>query len=474
MSSIEQFYNWLCSYVEDDDIIEAKKSKLLVFSILISFSLILIAYFINAIIDLKLVPYTYIVVTVALQFTSLFSIKWLQSLIIPANLYIISNILFILLLVYFFGWAYSPLIVWLLVQPIIAVSVLNKNYGMAWFFVVSIIIIYRISSSSTSFPPDLSDFDIQLLLIINLFGFGIFIYFFQVFTIRHNTILIDKLQAQQKQNKTILDNLPAGVSYLNKDLKITYINPAVSKIFKISYDELIGQKVTDRFQSEFFDYNKPYYQKTFNGEIVNFEREVIIKNEMAYIRSTYVPLRNETDEITGIITLSEDISHAKKHELEKLSKQHKKQTELKSELDTRNRELASQHLFMTNQKNLLNDIKNTIISIDKKTQIQKKKQLQSIINSIDQNIDGKELWESFQIQFESIHPNFTTYLQKQYSNLTQRDLRHCAYLKMNLNYKEIAQLLNVSYKTVEMTSYRIKKKMNLDSKLRLGDYLRQL
>ncbi len=71
-------------------------------------------------------------------------------------------------------------------------------------------------------------------------------------------------------------------------------------------------------------------------------------------------------------------------------------------------------------------------------------------------------WNEFKKYFENVHPNFFTELTKKHNNLSQNDLKICAFIKLNMSSKEIAQILNVNNKTVDIARYRLRKKMNLD------------
>jgi len=55
--------------------------------------------------------------------------------------------------------------------------------------------------------------------------------------------------------------------------------------------------------------------------------------------------------------------------------------------------------------------------------------------------------------------------------LTNSDLKVCAYLQLNLSSKEIAQLMNISIRGVEMSRYRIRKKLNLPQEQGLHEFL---
>ncbi|MCF2874253.1 MULTISPECIES: tetratricopeptide repeat protein [unclassified Tenacibaculum] len=89
-------------------------------------------------------------------------------------------------------------------------------------------------------------------------------------------------------------------------------------------------------------------------------------------------------------------------------------------------------------------------------------------------ISEEELWEDFRIQFEKTRPDFYNKLKKVAPNLSVNDLKHCTYIVSNLKSKEVAQLVNVSPRSVETVRYRIKKKMGLEKEESLYDLLSNL
>jgi len=70
-----------------------------------------------------------------------------------------------------------------------------------------------------------------------------------------------------------------------------------------------------------------------------------------------------------------------------------------------------------------------------------------------------------------VHNNFLTTLKIRFPDLSSTDLKLCAYLRLNLSSKEIAQLMNISLKGVEISRYRIRKKLNLATEINLYDFL---
>ncbi len=77
---------------------------------------------------------------------------------------------------------------------------------------------------------------------------------------------------------------------------------------------------------------------------------------------------------------------------------------------------------------------------------------------IQKNMDT--MWKEFFTHFEEVHPEFLKSLKSKY-DITQHDLKICAFLKMNLSNKEICQLMNINPTTVRVNIHRIKKKLNI-------------
>ncbi len=80
-------------------------------------------------------------------------------------------------------------------------------------------------------------------------------------------------------------------------------------------------------------------------------------------------------------------------------------------------------------------------------------------------------WLQFETYFNSAHQNFMERLRQQYADITAGDLRICCLLRMNLSTKEIASLLNVSVRAVELRRYRLRKRLALEGDTNLVDFL---
>ena len=90
---------------------------------------------------------------------------------------------------------------------------------------------------------------------------------------------------------------------------------------------------------------------------------------------------------------------------------------------------------------------------------------------IDTNISSEQDWHLFETNFTKVHEQFLTHLTQNYPDLSQGDLKLAAYLRMNLSTKEIAQLLNITVRSVELKRYRLRRKLGLSADKNLSEFM---
>src|SRR5690606_23740124 len=114
------------------------------------------------------------------------------------------------------------------------------------------------------------------------------------------------------------------------------------------------------------------------------------------------------------------------------------------------------------QKDIFNEIQEDLKELKGlvKTQVSRQKLLE-IFQKIHQHKIGEEYMELFDVNFEKVHHNFFEKLKELHPKLTKRELRLCAFIKMDLTNKEISPLLNISVRGVETARYRIRKKLGI-------------
>lgn len=141
---------------------------------------------------------------------------------------------------------------------------------------------------------------------------------------------------------------------------------------------------------------------------------------------------------------------------------------LQKDIQMKNKELAISTMSLIKKNEFLNEIKSELIKAEKS------KNIAAVVKIIDKNINNTDDWKFFQEAFDNADKDFLKKIKSQHPSLTSNDLKLCAYLRLNLSSKEIAPLLNISPRSVEVKRYRLRKKMNLKREDSLTDYILSL
>lgn len=153
-----------------------------------------------------------------------------------------------------------------------------------------------------------------------------------------------------------------------------------------------------------------------------------------------------------------------------------KSEQLEHDIKHKSQELSSTTMNLIRKNEIINDIASKIAKIQETPGIDSgvpgiSRQLAKIQASIEENISHDDDWKTFTRNFDVVYENYTKRLMERHPTLTAADKRLCCYIKMGLSSKEIAPLINISYKSVEMARYRLRKKIDLPPETTLTDYL---
>lgn len=149
-----------------------------------------------------------------------------------------------------------------------------------------------------------------------------------------------------------------------------------------------------------------------------------------------------------------------------------KSEKLQAEIKSKNQELATSTMHLINKNEFINGMKQTLGNIIKRSKNQEvKNEISKLIQNIEKNIQQDDDWEHFAIHFDEVHGDFLQHLKNDFPNLSPQEMKLSAYLRMNLSTKEIAQLLNISVRGVEIARYRLRKKLDLDRSVNLQEFI---
>ncbi|MBL0357863.1 MAG: hypothetical protein IPP72_13690 [Chitinophagaceae bacterium] len=145
---------------------------------------------------------------------------------------------------------------------------------------------------------------------------------------------------------------------------------------------------------------------------------------------------------------------------------------LQVEIDFKNSELATTAMHLVQKGEILTKIKSDINSIIRGLDNEKAvNELKKMIKVLGEDDKMDKDWEHFAQHFDKVHSDFVVALKDRFPTITANELKLCAYLRMNLSTKEIAQLMNISVRGVEIGRYRLRKKLAIPSETNLFDFL---
>lgn len=157
----------------------------------------------------------------------------------------------------------------------------------------------------------------------------------------------------------------------------------------------------------------------------------------------------------------------KKLELENIRLSQKAEKErnarLQEELALADRNLTIKALQLHEKNEALIGIRH---ELEKEDKLDKK-----VDKIIDNTVKLEEDWEDFKKQFEEVHPQFFKHLQSHYSKLSQNDLKHCAYIRLGMDNKQIAHFMNVGVDSLKVSRTRLRKKLELPIETDLFKFL---
>lgn len=155
-----------------------------------------------------------------------------------------------------------------------------------------------------------------------------------------------------------------------------------------------------------------------------------------------------------------------------------KEKNLQSELKHKSDELIRTTLNIVRKNEILQNIKKEATSISRSIDDENlpniRRKVIRLINSINTNMEHDDDLQAFQTTFDSVHHDFFSKLDQQFPLLNKKDKLLCAYIKMDLMSKEIAPLMNISLRGVEISRYRLRKKLELSQEDNLAEFLQRL
>ncbi len=259
--------------------------------------------------------------------------------------------------------------------------------------------------------------------------------------------------------KYLLEGFQENWSEWNSKSNISFKNlPYGYYTFKVK--SKIANSGTENIASYSFTINKPWYLTYFAWFIYLIIAAIIAYNVNKTYTHYYKNQQHKLIEENNLLLEIKELEN--EQQLMKIRNE-----QLSEEFNSKSRELAVSTMSLIKKDELLTLIKEDL----KSTNDDGNKNIKSVISNITKNISTDSSWNVFKEAFDNADKDFLKKIKLAHPSLTPNDLRLCAYLRLNLSSKEVAPLINISVRSVEIKRYRLRKKMDLLHEQGLVEYI---
>ncbi|MCY1633926.1 tetratricopeptide repeat protein [Marinifilum sp. D737] len=136
--------------------------------------------------------------------------------------------------------------------------------------------------------------------------------------------------------------------------------------------------------------------------------------------------------------------------------------DMKDQFEEKKKDLTTNSLHLVNKNKLIEFTILRLLKLKNGMPADHKNALQKIIFDLQESHEDKFL-KDFELRFAQVHDDFFERLQKVAPELSPSELRLCAYLRLNLNTKEISKLLLINSKSIEVKRSHIRRKLNINN-----------
>jgi tetratricopeptide (TPR) repeat protein len=256
-----------------------------------------------------------------------------------------------------------------------------------------------------------------------------------------------------------------------------------AKQYILFTDSIVGDKI----QSKIADYEAKYETAKKERDIIKLKAEQKAQKDkvlILWISFSSVSLilllivwsiyqKRKKD---GIIHQKEQLVLKNKKALAdaELEKSKLQEERLKKEIQYKSKQLTTHALNMMQKNTLMQEIQEELVSVSKKANSENKPVLNRIKMLIKKNLRSEKDWDLFKLYFEDVNKNFYDELGKLSPELTSNDIKLCALLKLNMNIKESASVLNIEPASVKTARYKLRKKLGLQPADDLIEFIRKI
>lgn len=257
-----------------------------------------------------------------------------------------------------------------------------------------------------------------------------------------------------------LDGYSESWSEWTSDASVTFSNLRFGN-YTLNARAMVGDVMSDEAHKFSFKIRRPWYFSTVALLIYLLLMVGILRLINArytkYYRHEQEKLIKENQRKLDLMELrqNEEIMRIKNEQLE-------------DNIEQKNKELAISTMAMIKKNQFMNALLNDLEPAAANPTVSR------VLRTIKRSLKNDDDWEFFEQAFNNADKDFLKRLKELHPALTNHDLKLCAYLRLNLSSKEIAPLINISVKSVDIKRYRLRKKIALQHDQNLTEYILSL
>jgi DNA-binding NarL/FixJ family response regulator len=246
--------------------------------------------------------------------------------------------------------------------------------------------------------------------------------------------------------------------------------PAGNYEFIAQARNYLGETVTS--QPLYFKVQPPFYNTTIAKVFYIFLGLVLLFLVSRLQRRRYKTKAQKMEEDKQLeLAIKQqrliEVEQQKERELQQL-----KEEKMQTELEHVNNLLAASTMNLAVKNEFIESIKEELEKVKQGgRKVETKRALEKIVKEIDITLRLQEDWEQFEYHFDKVHGDFLTRLRQEFPDLSPNEQKLCALLRLNLNTKEIANMLSISQRGVEVARYRLRKKLDLEKGQNLSKFI---
>lgn len=296
--------------------------------------------------------------------------------------------------------------------------------------------------------------------------------------------LLEEEQNQRQFYQLVADFTFGWELWFDPSGKIKYCSPSCFDLTGFTANQIIASENIAGllvYESDKEKINR-FISDSLNQLTINQSLEFRILTRHKQLRWCSMSVRgvyNKQGRYLGIRSSINDVTRLKKAlgHIQELSEgkemENRAKWRIKSKLDSKEREVVSFLLQLSQKNELLTLVHKQLKKMGSGNTQQTLQKINALLQILDNVHVSPVDWDMVVRQIENLHPGFFDKLKLKHPNLTPKEKKLCSYLRLGLSSKEIAGLQNVNTKSIEVSRGRLRKKLKLNRKINLKEYLEQ-